>query len=73
MLQSSGLKGFSMFAVFFTYLLLEYGVKAAQMNLQLELTDVLKCYNGGTFQWYFSTVQSFNDIFLRLDFLMVLT
>ena len=33
----------------------------------MELTDVLKGYNGETFQWYFSAVQSFNDIFLKIE------
>ena len=32
----------------------------------VKLTGMLKGYNGGTFQWYFSTVQSFNGSFLKI-------
>ena len=32
----------------------------------VKLTGMLKGYNGGTFQWYFSAVQSFNGIFLKI-------
>ena len=32
----------------------------------VKLTGMLKGYNGGIFQWYFSVVQFFNGIFLRI-------
>jgi hypothetical protein len=30
------------------------------IGVNVELTDVLEAYDGGSFQWYFSVVESFN-------------
>ena len=35
------------------------------IGVNVELTDVLEAYDGESFQWYFSIVESFNGIFLR--------
>jgi hypothetical protein len=35
--------------------------------VNVDLTDVLMGNNGGTFQWYFSAVQSFNGTFLKTE------
>ena len=34
----------------------------------VKLTGMVKGYNGETFQWYFSAVQSFNGSFLKIGF-----
>jgi len=70
MLQS-GLEGYSVFAFFYMFAEMNRVWKAAQMNLSIgvnvELTDVLEAYDGESFQWYFSIVESFNDIFLKIQ------
>jgi hypothetical protein len=37
------------------------------IGVNVELTDVLEAYNRGSFQWYFSIVESFNGIFLKIQ------
>ena len=36
------------------------------IGVNVELTDVLEAYDGESFQWYFSIVESFNGIFLKI-------
>jgi len=37
------------------------------IGVNVELTDVLEAYDGESFQWYFSIVESFNGIFLKIQ------
>ena len=37
------------------------------VGVNVELTDVLEAYDVESFQWYFSIVESFNDIFLKIQ------